>query len=172
MKEHINAFHRMHVSSPLGIFCLEDDGEAVTAVYVEDRSQKTAVFGTEVIRDSDCPSELLQKARQELEEYFAGIRREFDLPLHMHGTEFQVKVWNALRQIPYGETCSYQDIAERIGNPKACRAVGGANNKNQILILVPCHRVIGKDGSLVGFGGGLDMKEYLLKLERSRGDFE
>ena len=86
----------------------------------------------------------------------------------MTGTKFQLRVWNELRRITYGETRSYKDIARAVGNPKACRAVGGANNKNHILILIPCHRVIGKNGSLVGFGGGVDVKKYLLELEQPK----
>lgn len=102
----------------------------------------------------------------QLKEYFAGIRREFLLPIAPRGTPFQERVWKELCRIPYGETASYGAIAARIGNPKACRAVGMANNKNPIPIIIPCHRIIGKDGSLTGFGGGLDVKRQLLDLER------
>lgn len=115
--------------------------------------------------ESETP--LIKTAAKQLEEYFYGVRREFDLPLSLCGTEFQKKVWSALLNIPYGAVCSYGDIAKEIGNPKACRAVGGANNKNRIIIIIPCHRVIGADGSLVGYGGGLDVKEKLLTLERN-----
>lgn len=107
----------------------------------------------------------LTKARQQLEEYFAGTRKDFDLPLNINGTEFQVSVLEALRNIPYGETVSYGEIARRIGRPKAVRAVGAANGRNPIPIVVPCHRVIGSSGDLTGFGGGLDTKEALLRLE-------
>ena len=109
---------------------------------------------------------LLKKAAKQLTEYFAGKRREFDLPLDFTGTGFQKKVWAALLTIPYGETRSYGEIAKQIGNPKACRAVGMANNRNPIAIICPCHRVIGADGSLVGFGGGLPAKQFLLDLEK------
>ena len=102
----------------------------------------------------------------ELKEYFAGRRSRFDVPLVVRGTLFQERVWEALCSIPYGETRSYQDIAEAVGNPKACRAVGMANNRNRIGIVIPCHRVIGKSGSLVGYGAGLEMKEFLLDLEK------
>lgn len=102
---------------------------------------------------------------QQLGEYFAGNRQKFDLKISPKGTAFQERVWQELCQIPFGRTASYGEIAERIGNPKACRAIGMANAKNPIPIIVPCHRVIGKDGSLTGFGGGLDIKEQLLKLE-------
>ena len=108
---------------------------------------------------------LLKKAVKQLDEYFAGRRKEFNLPLSMKGTAFQKKVWAALQEIPYGETRSYGDIAKAIGKPKAARAVGMANNRNPVSIIVPCHRVIGSNGSLVGYGGGLKAKEFLLKLE-------
>ncbi len=107
----------------------------------------------------------LANARQQLEEYFAGDRTDFDLPLKIEGTEFQVSVLKALQEIPYGQTVSYGEIAKRIGRPKAVRAVGAANGRNPIPIVVPCHRVIGSSGDLTGFGGGLDTKEALLRLE-------
>ncbi|HCD42983.1 MAG TPA: cysteine methyltransferase [Lachnoclostridium sp.] len=112
-------------------------------------------------------TELIGRAEGQLEEYMAGKRTVFDLPLKPEGTEFQKKVWNALLLIPYGETKSYKDIAVMIDNPKGCRAVGMANNRNPIPIIIPCHRVIGANGSLVGYGGGLDIKVTLLDLERS-----
>ena len=110
-------------------------------------------------------SPLLDKATLQLEEYFAGRRRSFDLPLDLRGTEFQLRVWNALLEIPYGKTRTYADIARMVGTPKAVRAVGAANGANPVAILVPCHRAIGSDGSLVGYGGGLDLKKRLLALE-------
>jgi methylated-DNA-[protein]-cysteine S-methyltransferase len=110
------------------------------------------------------------EACRQLEEYFAGTRKEFDLPLHLSGTDFQVQVLEELRQIPYGETTSYGDIARRIGRPKAMRAVGAANGRNPIPIVIPCHRVIGSSGDLTGFGGGLDTKEALLRLEAENSD--
>jgi O-6-methylguanine DNA methyltransferase len=112
-------------------------------------------------------SEPLAEARKQLKEYFAGQRQKFTLPLDLYGTEFQKKVWNQLILIPYGEVRSYKQIAEAIGQPKAVRAVGGANNKNPVPIVIPCHRVVGSDGSLVGYGGGLWVKEKLLELEGS-----
>ena len=107
----------------------------------------------------------LAQARQQLQEYFAGTRKAFDLPLHLNGTEFQVSVLKELRKIPYGETVSYGEIARRIGKPKAMRAVGAANGRNPMPIGVPCHRVIGSSGELTGFGGGIDTKGALLRLE-------
>lgn len=111
--------------------------------------------------------EILQATAQQLLEYFQGSRQVFDLPLMVHGTAFQRDVWSALTTIPYGETRSYQDIAQQIGRPKAVRAVGTANGQNPIAIIIPCHRVIGKNGTLVGFGGGLQHKATLLTLEHS-----
>ena len=104
---------------------------------------------------------------QQVMEYLNGQRREFDFPYLLHGTPFQEKVWQALRAIPYGETRTYGQIAAAVGNPRACRAVGMANHQNPILLAVPCHRVIGASGKLVGYGAGLDMKEALLALEKS-----
>lgn len=109
---------------------------------------------------------LLAEAGKQLIEYFDGKRTNFDLPLLPKGTPFQKKVWQALTTIPYGETISYKELAGYIGNPKACRAVGMANNRNPLPIFIPCHRVIGSNGKLVGYGGGLDRKEMLLELER------
>jgi len=108
----------------------------------------------------------LREVAKEIKEYLNGKRKKFDIPLKLHGTDFQLSVWNALLMIPYGETRSYKDIAGQIGNVKACRAVGMANHWNPIVIIVPCHRVIGADGSLTGFGGGLALKQQLLDLER------
>ena len=106
-----------------------------------------------------------ENTRGQLAEYFSGQRKQFDLPLKLEGTEFQVDVLQALQEIPYGETTSYGAIAKQIGRPKAMRAVGAANGRNPIPIIVPCHRVIGSSGDLTGFGGGLDTKEALLRLE-------
>lgn len=111
---------------------------------------------------------ILQETEKQLAEYFAGIRKAFDLPLAPEGTDFQKSVWQALQQIPYGETRSYKEIATAVGNPKASRAVGLANNRNPISIVIPCHRVIGANGKLVGYGGGLGIKEALLQLEKNR----
>lgn len=109
---------------------------------------------------------LLKDAEKQLEEYFCGKRKKFNLPLKQEGTEFMQSVWKVLETIPYGETRSYKQIAEMIGNPKAVRAVGMANNKNNIPIIIPCHRVIGNNGKLVGYALGLEMKQWLLDLEK------
>ena len=113
----------------------------------------------------DPPTPLLRRATGQLNEYFAGTRQEFDLPLEPSGTEFQLDCWRALSQIPYGETRSYGEQARNLGRPDRARAVGSANGANPIAIILPCHRVIGADGSLVGFGGGLETKRRLLELE-------
>lgn len=110
---------------------------------------------------------LIKKAFLEIQEYLEGTRKTFDLPLKVQGTAFQKKVWEALQTIPYGETRCYEEIAKQIGNEKAARAVGMANHHNPILIVIPCHRVIGKNKKLVGFGAGLDVKEMLLKVEKN-----
>lgn len=117
--------------------------------------------------DVDNEQSLLSNlAFDQVREYLKGHRRTFDFPYELHGTEFQEKVWNALCQIPYGETRTYKEIASVVGNPKACRAVGMANNKNPLMVVVPCHRIVGTDGNLIGYAGGLDMKKALLELER------
>lgn len=150
--------NKSHMQTPIGSIIIEENGAAITAVYLD----------TQCTQCPQCPqTPLLQEAQKQLNEYFAGTRKKFELPIHLQGTKFQQKVWKALLQIPYGETRSYGEIAASIGNPKASRAIGGANNKNPIMIIVPCHRVIGADGSLVGFGGGLPAKKYLLDLEKS-----
>ena len=114
-------------------------------------------------------SKIVSTCKEQLDRYFAGSLKKFSIPLEfVHGTDFQKKVWQALQSIPYGQTRSYQDIAMQIGNPKAVRAVGGANNKNPISIIVPCHRVIGKNGKLVGYAGGVEKKEMLLELEKGK----
>lgn len=118
------------------------------------------------IESEEKETPLLKKAKKQLKEYFAGKRKEFDLPLAPSGTPFQMKCWEGLRAIPYGETRTYKDIASYAGNPKAVRAAGGANHNNPISIIVPCHRVVGSTGSLTGFGGGLEAKAYLLNLEQ------
>ncbi len=117
---------------------------------------------------SDGSSVVIDKALRELDEYFAGHRREFDIPLMFAGTDFQKKVWNALLAIPYGKTISYGEMARHIGLPKAVRAVANANGANSISIIAPCHRVIGSNNTLTGYGGGLAAKEYLLRLEKGR----
>ena len=156
--------HRKVMHSPIGRLMLEEeDGALVRVAFereippgIEEQAEELPLQAKEV----------LEKAERQLDEYFAGERKVFNLPLAPKGTEFQKKVWAALCDIPYGETRSYGQIAAAVGNPKASRAVGMANHRNPISIIVPCHRVIGADGRLVGFGGGLWIKEKLLKLEK------
>lgn len=125
----------------------------------------TLLKKVEHINEKNECSPLSDRVFLQIREYLDGKRKSFDFPYEFYGTEFQKKVWNALCNIPYGKTCTYKDIAIAIGNPKACRAVGMANNKNPISIAVPCHRVIGANGKLVGYAGGLEMKKALIELE-------
>lgn len=140
-----------------GTLFIKEDGSAITNITLNEN----------ILTKDDIhyESTLIKQVKQQLDEYFQGKRNTFDLPLNPSGTTFQKKVWNALCNIPYGETRSYQEIAIAIDCPKGCRAVGLANNKNPIVILIPCHRVIGKNGSLVGYALGLEMKQHLLDLE-------
>lgn len=144
----------------IGKIGIAENGKAITNVYFNN-GQILEEFNIE-------ETDLLRKAGKELKEYFNGERTEFDIPLEVDGTDFRKSVWKELCNIPYGETCTYGDIAKRIGNPKASRAVGLANNKNRIPIFIPCHRVIGANGKLVGFAGGIEIKKYLLDLESKR----
>ena len=144
------------VQSPVGDLTLTEENGALTGLY----------FGRRSLEGEEGLTALLERASRQLEEYFAGKRKQFDLPLSLRGTEFQRQVWAALRDIPYGETRSYGQIAQAVGRPKAVRAVGMANHRNPISIIVPCHRVVGADGSLTGYGGGLENKKFLPALER------
>lgn len=143
---------------PIGMLGIAEENGGICRIFFS--SEKTLadfeLFETPLIR----------KAASQLTEYFDGRRKEFDLPLALKGTDFQISVWKALQTIPASETRSYKDIAVMIGNPKAARAVGMANNKNPVAIVVPCHRVIGQDGSMTGYAGGLPVKEYLLEVEK------
>jgi len=151
-----------YFDSPIGRLLLQSDGSALTGLYMDVPSRPPPGMHEWV---EDANARPLPAAVQQLEEYFSGRRREFDLPLRSDGTEFQQRVWTALTEIPYGVTWSYGELARRIGNPNASRAVGLANGRNPISILVPCHRVIGADGSLTGYGGGVERKRWLLAHE-------
>jgi methylated-DNA-[protein]-cysteine S-methyltransferase len=153
------------VDSPCGRLTLVAEGDALRGLYMHQQRHRPAdlTFG-----ERSAGAEIFDRTRAQLEEYFAGTRREFDLPLAFRGTPFQRAVWTALLDIPYGETASYGELAQLLGKPAAARAVGLANGKNPISIVVPCHRVIGSTGSLTGYGGGLERKEYLLGFERRR----
>jgi methylated-DNA-[protein]-cysteine S-methyltransferase len=151
------------MDSPIGRLRLIADEQGLRRICFErDRHPRP-----EDTQGTHAPSRLAE-VRQQLEQYFRGERREFDLPLRPLGTDFQLGVWQALRSIPFGHTISYAQLANQIGNPKAVRAVGGANGRNPLPIVVPCHRVIGADGSLTGFGGGVEIKQALLQLEAGR----
>lgn len=128
-------------------------------------TKRLVEFG--IISDDTSSSQIILEARQELDEYFAGKRKAFDIPLEMIGTDFQKSVWQALLTIPFGKTVSYLDIAQRVGDPRGVRAVAQAIGANPLAIFVPCHRVIGSNGSLTGFAGGLDAKRYLLEIEKN-----
>ena len=143
----------------IGKIIIEESEEKISRIEI--------VNGTEKFDGKEEETELINKTYKELDEYFRGKRKNFDIPLKIEGTEFQKKVWNELLEIPYGETRSYLDIAKRVGNPKASRAVGTANHNNKIIIIIPCHRVIGSNKKLIGYAGGLDVKEKLLKLEQN-----
>jgi methylated-DNA-[protein]-cysteine S-methyltransferase len=155
-----------YLDSPIGDLLLAGDDDALSLVSFPEGSMRRDPEPDWIYNEKPFTA-----VRQQLTEYFAGERREFDLPLKLSGTEFQLSVLHALQQIPYGETMSYSDIAERIGRPRAVRAVGAANGRNPIPIIVPCHRVIGSHGDLTGFGGGLDTKEALLRLEAEHSQF-
>jgi O-6-methylguanine DNA methyltransferase len=149
-----------YLDSPLGRLTLYSDGEALTGLYMESREPPLdALPGGHI--------GVLKSAALQLKEYFAQSRQEFDLAVTLHGTPFQCRVWEQLKTIPYGETASYGQLAARIGQPTASRAVGLANGRNPVSILIPCHRVIGADGSLTGYGGGLKRKQWLLEHESS-----
>ena len=153
----------MYMDSPVGALKLVAHDHALVAVMWDNEDHKRVRIA-ELIEDRQHP--MLLRVKKQLEEYFAGQRQQFDLPLDFQGTDFQQQVWKALLTIPYGEKRSYKEIAVQIGNEKAVRAVGAANGKNPISIIAPCHRVIGSSGALVGFAGGLDKKQILLSLEQ------
>lgn len=151
----METIYKTYYSSEIGIIeinCSEDS--VISLKFVKEKGESTEI------------NEILDKTYRQIDEYFSGKRKSFDLKLKLQGTEFQKKVWNELTKIPYGKTVTYKDIATRIGNEKAVRAVGNSNNKNKIPIIIPCHRVIGKNGKLVGYAGGLDKKQWLLNHEK------
>ena len=155
----------MEMASPVGQLKLVATETALVAVLWENENPNRVRLA-ELIENVQHP--ILLETQKQLNEYFEGQRQVFDLPLDFEGTEFQQKVWQALLTIPFGETRSYKQIAEQIGNVKAVRAVGAANGKNPISIITPCHRVVGANGKLVGFTGGLENKDVLLQLEQPK----
>jgi methylated-DNA-[protein]-cysteine S-methyltransferase len=150
--------YRAYYNSPIGtVEIVSDENSIIELSFVEETMES----------DSQASPQVLQTALKQIDEYFQGKRNAFDLKLKAEGTEFQQKVWQSLIEVPYGETACYGDIAAAVGNSKASRAVGGANNKNKIAIIIPCHRIVGADGSLTGYAGGLWRKEWLLKHEKN-----
>lgn len=149
----LGSFYISFYDSPIGLIKIVANNEAIVALdFVYKRSKENE-------------NDVIRQCKIQLDEYFKGIRKEFDVNIEVNGTEFQKMVWQELKRIPYGQVRSYKDIAVAIGNEKAVRAVGGANNKNKIAIIIPCHRVVGKDGSLTGYAGGLWRKKWLLEHE-------
>jgi O-6-methylguanine DNA methyltransferase len=169
----METLHSMTVNSPVGPLFLAASAKGLVALEFSARlpGQQTIRPNPRDLKEEskgirfEESAEALGEYVRELDQYFAGKRREFSFPLDLRGTEFQIACWRALIAIPYGETRSYADIARAIGKPQAFRAVGMANNRNPIAIVVPCHRVIASDGTLCGYGGGLDIKRKLLELE-------
>lgn len=153
-----NTINIFQFNSPIGGIEIKDNGTAITSLRF---------LRSEVLNNlTQTPSAVSRKAVKQLDEYFKGERKLFDFPLSPHGTDFQKRVWKELLKIPYSEIRSYKDIAAFLGNPNAARAIGGANNKNPIPIIIPCHRIIGKNGRLIGYRDGLDIKKFLLNLEQ------
>ncbi|NLN60445.1 MAG: methylated-DNA--[protein]-cysteine S-methyltransferase [Deltaproteobacteria bacterium] len=151
---------RWHYDFPIGKLWIVEEEHAIIHIGFAGEDRSLAGY-------DNAETPLIKETGRQLSEYFSGSRKDFTVPLLLKGTVFQQSVWQALREIPYGETRSYKEIAVGVGNPKACRAVGMANNRNPIAIVVPCHRVVGYDGSLTGYAGGLPIKQYLLDLEKS-----
>jgi methylated-DNA-[protein]-cysteine S-methyltransferase len=167
-----------YYNATIGNLLIEEEDNFIIGVSISDGDELEQIIEklareTEQIKETEKinetkqvkESDLIKRTYLQLMEYFEGKRTTFDVPIRLNGTAFQTKVWEELRKIPYGETRSYGEIAKQVGVPKGARAVGGANHNNPILIIVPCHRVIGSSGALVGFGAGIPVKEILLKLE-------
>ena len=151
--------HSIYYASPVGMLRITERGNRLVAIEFMATCSASSQSEIEAVP-------LLKETVRQLTEYFDGKRRDFDLPLDLQGADFWKRVWQALRAIPYGETRSYKQMAEAVGCPKGSRAVGMANNRNPIPIIIPCHRVIGADGKLVGYAGGLEMKKQLLAIEK------
>ena len=148
-------------NTPIGFLTIREEEQKLTELFWEANSVQTM--------KNELNSDFLYEVYTQVNEYLTGRRKQFDVPLKYQGTQFQQSVWQELQKIPYGETRSYQEIAIGIGNEKAVRAVGQANNKNPIMIIIPCHRVIHKNGDITGFACGLEVKQYLLELEKGMG---
>ena len=154
------------VSSPLGTICFASDSIGVCLLKFGLREQEFLEILVGAGMEPRAESESTRGASEEIRAYFEGKITRFSIPVHPRGSPFDMKVWAALQRIPLGETRSYQEIAQEVGNPRACRAVGGANGRNPIPLLIPCHRVIKKDGGLGGFSSGAEIKKWLLQFER------
>lgn len=160
----MNSFYYTSWSSPVGEFHLLADDSALHMLAFDKKGSVFKKMYSNALKEQNS---ILKKTIQQLEEYFKGTRKDFDLPLKFSGTDFQQKAWKALLEIPYGKTVSYKTQAAKIKNPKAVRAIGSANGRNPLAVIIPCHRVIAHDGSLGGYGGGLSMKKALLQMEAS-----
>lgn len=170
MAENIMEF--AYYSSPIGRLTLAASGSGLCGLWFEDTMAdiyKKALDQSVSVPDGHLREGVIKETCLQLDSYFSGTLTQFDLPLTDQGTEFQRRVWAALRQIPYAQTLSYQQLAQMLGNTQAVRAVGTANGRNPISIITPCHRVIGKNGQLTGYAGGLEKKEFLLNLEKTNG---
>ena len=157
-------FAYTRVASPLGTLMIVADGRALTGVYFDGQRHQPPIGDDWVDRD-DAP--LLRRAASQIAEFFSGARAHFDLPLAPSGTAFQRSVWDAIAKVPRGQTISYAELAERAGSPGSARAAGTATGRNPLSIVIPCHRIVGSDGALTGYAGGLDRKRALLALERA-----
>ena len=157
----MQAYNTIKYESPIGSILLVANGGFITGLYFD--ANAPAMFSAS--SSLDCG--VLKEATRQLDAYFSGTLQKFDLPIAAHGTPFRMSVWQELQRIPYGATISYKALANNIGNPRAIRAVGGANHHNPVSIIIPCHRVVGANGKLVGYGGGLHVKEFLLAHEAS-----
>ena len=151
------------VATPLGTFRLSADDQGLSEIILPESSRISA----EASREGSSDNTILDLAAQQIQEYCAGVRTEFDLPLSVNGTCFQRQVWDTIHHIPFGQTMSYGEIARQLGTVRKARAVGGAANANPLPLVIPCHRVIGSDGTLTGFAGGIDLKKRLLRLEKN-----
>ncbi|HWU74884.1 MAG TPA: methylated-DNA--[protein]-cysteine S-methyltransferase [Rhodanobacter sp.] len=166
MNQPTDSIHYLDMASPVGVLRLVADNQGLREIRFEREARAEAVPPAWIHASKARMPPPIAIARQQLQEYFAGERQHFELALHPVGTPFQLGVWQQLRLIPYGITISYGELARRVGNPAASRAVGAANGRNPLPIVVPCHRVIGSNGSLTGFSGGLPIKQKLLALEQ------